>query len=83
MASRSKGSKFLDSVMGNTGPPPQDAAEIPGDEMAKTQSMMEARKTSIGSLRDQPRIRGPRKVQSDQQAESSFPLLNENERKAP
>jgi len=83
MASRSKGSEFLNSVMGNAAPPPQDHAEIPGDEMSKTQAMMEARKESIGSLRKQPRLAGPRKLQSDQQAESSFPLLSENERKAP
>lgn len=83
MANNQKPSQFLNSVAGNSAPPPQDTSEIPGDEMAKTMQMMEGRKASIGTLRDQPRLRGPRKMQSDQQAESGFPLLSENERKAP
>ena len=83
MASKSKGSEFLKSVAGNTGPPPADHEEIPGDEFSKTLSSMEARKASIGSLRKQPRLAGPRKMSTDQLAEQSFPLLSENERKAP
>ena len=79
MASKSKGSEFLNSVAGNTGPPPQDTAEIPGEEMTKTMAMMEARKKAIGSLRDAPRIRGPRKMQSDQQAETTFPKVGVEE----
>lgn len=83
MASKSKGSEFLNSVKGNAAPPPQDAAEIPGDEFSRTMTSIEARKAAIGSLRDSPRIRGPRKMSTDQLAENSFPLLSENERKAP
>ena len=79
----SKPSEFLKSVAGNRAPPPDDTDDIPGEEMAKTQAMMDARKESISQIRKQPRLAGPRKMQSDQQAESSFPLLSENERRAP
>ena len=83
MPNHSKPSQFLNGVAGNSAPPPNDHAMIEGNELDATKSMMQARKESLGSLRKQPRIRGPRKMQSDQRGESSFPLLSENERKAP
>ena len=83
MASSSKPSEFLNSVVGNTAPPPDDTSQIPGTEFNDIMAMQDARKRAIGSIRKQPRIRGPRKMSKDALTESSFPLLSENERKAP
>lgn len=79
----SKTSEFLNTVAGNTAPPPDDTSQIPGTEFDSIMAMQDARKQAIGSIRKQPRIRGPRKMSKDAQAEGSFPLLSENERKAP
>jgi len=78
-----KGSEFLNSVAGNSAPPPDDHDAVEGTELSLIMNSMEARKASIGSIRKSPRLSGPRKMQSDQLAEGSFPLLSENERKAP
>lgn len=84
LISHSKGSEFGDRLSGNTGAAPNDSAQVQGNAMKDVEDTVKAKMDAVGSIGKSPRLMATPKFSTGPRSRMpSFPLLSENERKAP